>query len=127
MCGYNLHRLRGLKCPECGQQLKLQIALAQPRLAAFYTGLVGLAAGLGFCSLVLIWGLLDSLYRGGPTMWQLALLAGETVVLASLLAVWLRHSGRTRRLRPRARWTLAILTWVVAFGAMLLFGLSVQF
>lgn len=127
MCGYNLHNLRGDKCPECGQELTLHIALAEPRLAAFYTGLVGLAAGLGFCSLVLVWGLLVSLFRGGPRMWQLALLGGETVVLAALLAAWLHHSGRIRRLRQRARWTLALLTWVVAFGAMLLFGMAVQF
>lgn len=125
MCGYNLHKLRGNHCPECGQSLELQIALTEPRMAAFHTGLVGLAAGVGFTGLVLLWGLIALLRRGGPQSWQLLFLFGETIVLSALLATWLRHSGRLRRLPTATRWTLACGTWVMTLAAVLIFGLAV--
>ena len=126
MCGYNLHRLRGRLCPECGQALELRIALTEPRLAAFYTGLVGLAAGVGFAGLVFLWGLIELLLQGGPELWQLALLAAEAVVLTALLLIWIRCSGRIRRLTPPQRWMLAGATWWISLGAMFLFWLAVD-
>ncbi len=125
MCGYNLHRLRGRVCPECGQALELRIALTEPRLGAFYTGLVGLAAGVGFAGLVFLWGLIVYLLHGGPELWQLTLLACEAVVLANLLIVWIRCAGRIRRLGPGLRVLLAGATWCLSLSAMLLFGLLV--
>lgn len=52
-CGYSLRGLTGMRCPECNQELKLQVGLAEPRLAWFIVGLVGTGMNLGFCALLL--------------------------------------------------------------------------
>lgn len=127
MCGYNLHNLRGRRCPECGQELTLHVALAEPRLGAFYTGMVGLAAGFGFTSLVLLWGAVALARRGGPEPWQLLLLFVESVVLGAMLLTWIRKGAAIRRLPPAARQLLAALAWLAAVMAVLIFGMAVEY
>ena len=126
MCGYNLHRLRGSKCPECGQALELRVALVNPRLGLFYTGLVGLAAGVGFASLVFLWGLIMILSQGGPEIWHLTLLAGEAIAMTLLLLTWIRCSGRFRLLTTAQRGLLASSTWLVSIAMMFIFVLAVR-
>lgn len=124
MCGYNLHRLRGSKCPECGQTLELRIALAEPRLAAFYTGLVGLAAGVGFAAFVMVYIVVESFFIGFAAVWWLALLPAEAVVLGVLAVVWIRNSGKIRRCSVHVRWALAASAWLLSSLGVLLFGLA---
>ena len=45
-CGYNLRDLQCSRCPECGEELTLQVGLVEPRQTAAISGLIGLAAGL---------------------------------------------------------------------------------
>ncbi len=122
MCGYNLHNLRGDKCPECGQQLKLQIALTQPRMAAFITGLVGLAAGAGFAGFALILTTLFSLLSGFWEWSDTLVLAVETVVFSLLVILWHRRSAKIRRLSSGARWKLAAGAWLLSIIGLAIFG-----
>jgi len=125
MCNYNLHKLKGSSCPECGYQLELQVTVSNPRMAAFYTGLIGLAAGAGFASLVLAFALIIYATRmvgGGPSLGEMMLLLVEAVVLGSLAIVWIRCSGRIRRMETWARWSLALGCCFLSFAAMLIFA-----
>lgn len=116
MCDYNLHKLRGNTCPECGHGLELRVAVSNPR-----TGLLGLAAGAGFAMLVLLWGVTMVLTSGGPSLGDLIVLLVEATVLGALALVWIRNSGRIRRLPAAYRWPLAISTWLLSIGALVLF------
>jgi hypothetical protein len=56
LCGYNLRRLSRPVCPECGNELRLSVSLADPYIKAWITLLVALMlpAGLGLLWLVMI-------------------------------------------------------------------------
>jgi len=122
MCGYNLHNLRGDKCPECGQELTLQIALAEPRMAAFITGLVGLAAGAGFAGFELILTTFFSVLNGFWWWSDTLVLAVETVVFSLLVILWHRRSAKIRRLSSAARWKLAAGAWLLSIIGLAIFG-----
>lgn len=125
MCGYNLHNLRGDKCPECGQELTLQIAFAKPRMAAFITGLVGLAAGAGFAGFALILQTLFSLLEGHWDWLDSLVLAIQAIVFSLLVVVWCRRFEQIRRLRSAARWKLAAVAWLLSVLSLVVFALVV--
>src|SRR5882724_749530 len=54
-CGYNLRDLLGERCPECGEEVVLQVGLVEPRHAAAIAGVIGLAAGAGMSGLLLVY------------------------------------------------------------------------
>lgn len=54
LCGYNLRALPTPRCPECGQSLRLSVALAEPYLKAWITLLVFSCFGAGLGILFLI-------------------------------------------------------------------------
>lgn len=123
LCGYSLHKLRGSACPECGNKIELQIRASHPRLAAFYTGLVGLAAGVGFTTMVLLYAVFTFVSNGylpGPSIDILVLIV-EAGILSTMLFVWIRFSGRIRRMRGIVRWALAIGAWVLTVTATFIF------
>ena len=65
LCDYNLRGLSRPRCPECGQELKLDVRLAEPFLAAWVTLVVALslAAGPGvFLALIIAMEGWNSLY-----------------------------------------------------------------
>ncbi|MCC6909117.1 MAG: hypothetical protein IT430_14335 [Phycisphaerales bacterium] len=123
MCGYNLHNLRGDKCPECGQELTLQIALAEPRMAAFITGLVGLAAGAGFCGFALIITIIESLMYDYWDWGDTSMLAIGAVAFTFVVIVWCRRSARIRRMSSSSRWKFAVGAWLLPILAVALFAL----
>lgn len=96
-CGYNLRGLTGEACPECGESLRLRVGILEPRLGLFVTGLVGLAGGLGFCGLILVYAVYSLLAR----VWTIdrtalvSLVAG-CLACGSALYAWVRHRGRIR-------------------------------
>ena len=63
-CEYNLRNLVGIRCPECGEELVLRVNLSEPKMGAFLTGLVGLAAGSGFSGLLVGYALILILSQG---------------------------------------------------------------
>ncbi len=126
LCGYNLHRLRGSTCPECGWELELRIAVREPRRAAFYAGLVGLAAGAGFALLLTGFALVVPLIRNdvfGPELWEIGLLCAKGIVLLTLCLLWIRSARWIQRRSTSERWLLAIGAWVLTISAVFIFFL----
>lgn len=109
-CGYNLRALKTDRCPECNQQLVLRVGLAEPRMAAFITGVVGLAMGFGFNAIagiaIVILELTKELSTNFPWREILAFTIGS-LILGAALWCWLRWRGAICRAGSLRRWTLA--------------------
>lgn len=130
-CEYDLRGLTGDTCPECGLELVLRVGLAEPRQAAFITGLIGLAASAGFSGLVAVY-LLIALVRtvgfGGYSY-----LANEFVVITSglvvstgTLALWLKLRRWLRARTPMVRWVAVIGAWLLPFANLALCTIVAQ-
>ena len=52
-CGYNLRHLASARCPECAEEIRLGVHLAEPRQGLLIAGLIGLSAGAGLPGLLL--------------------------------------------------------------------------
>jgi len=115
-CRYTLRGLKVPRCPECGQSLVLRVGLEYPRAAALITGVAGLASGLGFHTMVLIWGL--SQRATGREFIPLYL---GVITCAALLSIWVRAGRRIRSLSAQVRWGLAILCFVPGIVFFLVF------
>ncbi|GAB4385674.1 MAG: hypothetical protein Kow0022_12510 [Phycisphaerales bacterium] len=123
-CGYNLRGLTGDHCPECGERLELRLGLADARLSQFIGGLIGLAAGLGFHGLFLIWvGYVAAVQTF--TMWAalLPLVVGVIGSSASIFA-WVGLRGRMRRLPVGRQRLLVFVCWAWSIGTVLWFFAS---
>lgn len=113
-CKYDLHKLTGRHCPECGQELVPRIELESPNLASFVTGLVGLSGGLGFSGLLLTY-YLWKLYENGFVTWNMSevqfsvVLAIEFLISCVIFFIWIIFSGFIRRMRARKRWIMAVV------------------
>ncbi|CAG0964286.1 hypothetical protein PHYC_00897 [Phycisphaerales bacterium] len=117
-CGYDLRGLTTPRCPECNQLLTLRVRLAEPRIAAWITGLIGLAFGTGFNFLLLIYFVLMVAFRGMGGELRIVLLVGIPLLgLGPAIAVWLWKRGRIQRCRPPAGWGLAVGCWLATLGS----------
>jgi hypothetical protein len=111
MCEYNLRDLEGDRCPECGDQLTLEVNPVEPKQAAVITGLVLLAAGAGFNGLFLVWVAAFVLSKGGrgAVPAQIFYLnIGGFLIEALAIGVWVKQWKRIRRLPTFSRWALSI-------------------
>ena len=90
-CAYNLRSIQGSTCPECGELLQLRVGLVYPKLAALITGLIGISAGLGLNSLLLIfWAIVMLQRRGfGPDDTFFIFNFFGALIESVLLALWL--------------------------------------
>ncbi len=114
-CGYNLRGLVGDLCPECAQRLRIGVGLVEPRLALYLAGLIGLAVGLGFEGIVLIWALsLLALGGSGPSFANLLPLIVGVGFQGASLWIWLRARPRVRRLSLAWRAGLAAAAWTLS-------------
>lgn len=103
-CGYNLRGLTTPVCPECNLRLVLRIGLAEPRIGAFVTGLVGISAGLGFCGIVLAFYLITAILSATKITSKpnsIPYLVIGSCIGAAMLAWWIL--SRRRMLQAR-RW-----------------------
>ena len=127
-CDYNLRDLPGDRCPECGLELALRIQLAEPRLAAFLTGLVGLSAGAGFNALIFLYWLMITWRLGWRGNFETFIIVDliSLGVMAAATYAWLRSRGRLRTLSPVARWVLVAGCWGLTFASLLAFTYSVR-
>ncbi|MCL4221515.1 MAG: hypothetical protein KJZ65_09090 [Phycisphaerales bacterium] len=125
-CGYNLRGLEGDQCPECGERLELRIGMADPKLSQFIGGLIGLAAGLGFHGLFLIWvGYVAAV--GTFSMWDaLPPLVVGLVVSSAALFAWTGLRARMRRLPLSRRRLLVFVCWAWSIGSVLWFFASLR-
>lgn len=127
-CGYSLRGLTGTRCPECNQELRLQVGLAEPKMAAFITGLVGISIGFGFCAMLLAW--VGFMYmdqgRGGPPVRDLYPLIFGVLVGGVLLWAWLRFRARVNRMEPGARWGNATIGTLLSLIGPVWFMVTVR-
>lgn len=119
-CGYNLRELTTETCPECGLALRLQIGLVEPRLGSWVTGLVGLAAGMGFFVMVLLVGVYQYLMHGFTDAAFFAWFGSLALVHIAPLTAWLKWRGWVRARPTSARVWLAIGCWLLPAASMLM-------
>lgn len=128
-CNYNLRALPGSRCPECNQELVLQVGLVEPKLAWFVTGLVGIGMGFGFSALLLGYALFHGLLAsraGVPNEFVPPVITG-TLVGAALLALWLFARRRFFAAKPATtRWSAALLASTLGLVCPLWFILTVK-
>lgn len=126
-CAYSLRGLTTDRCPECDAALRLQVGLVEPRLAAFITGLVFVASGLGFCLLLSIYVAYWTVMRRGPGLPRefIVVVVGSVVSLV-LLPVWLRLRRRIGRMSAPSRWMLVALAGVISLACPAVFIVTVR-
>lgn len=108
-CQYNLRGLQTGTCPECGSELELSIGLTEPRLGAFVSGAVGLAAGLGFNTLLICWVAWMWVVQGrrNPGLREVSPAILGAIVTGIALYYWLTRRRRIRLMNHNKRWVLA--------------------
>lgn len=109
VCRYDLSAIPEPRCPECGEHLRLNIELVQQRRAAFITGTVLLALGLGIhLPLAGLFLLLPDTLPSDPD-WP-GLLAGAILLAVSAAGLILAvRFGRGTPVLEQAAWLLVIL------------------
>jgi hypothetical protein len=116
LCAYNLRGLTSPRCPECGHELRLTVALTEPYLKAWLTMAVALLlpAGLGLLWIVIVpaHGL-----PGGPQEWLAVPILYQIacVPLASAAVVGRRRVQRWPRERQQLVAAVAVALAVVSF------------
>jgi hypothetical protein len=130
VCGYNLRNLHSDRCPECGRGLMLQVGTTEPRMGAFITGLVGLAAGIGWNSFLLLWTLFVTIVRGrqfNRDMQTVLYIAIPCVAASGIgLSFWMRKRHWVRTRSERQQWLFAGLMWVPNVLSFLLFTWAIK-
>jgi len=95
--------------------LVLRIGLAEPRIGAFVTGLVGISAGLGFCGIMLTYLVITIIFSSQGNTSKPSLLAYliiGTCVGAAMLVGWIvrrRRMVQARRLGRIIRVVVALV------------------
>lgn len=127
-CGYNVRNLSVPRCPECGEELALRLAMIDPKQGAMIVGLIGLSAGAGLNGLLLLYGGIQLLRM--PSMGRMGTFFTVTavgfVVLAIALALWLYYWRRIRRTSSTARITLASVCWLLTLIDLVIFSFSLK-
>ncbi len=119
LCGYALRGLTGEVCPECGDRLVLKVGLAEPQLAWFIAGLIGLGGGFGFDAILIGYAGIDTLvdFQGGSlSLYQLMPLLLGFGVLGLLLFAWIRSRRRLGRAPLAIRWSLSLVTFLLSLS-----------
>ncbi len=124
VCEYNLRDLQMPRCPECGLELELRLALSEPKQGAFVAGLIVIAGGLGFNFILLVYfGVFSMIRNFFPNLWEFWPVVPGTLVGVTMLGLWIRGRGRLRRMSTLTRWSLVLgaalmtLVWVGCFFA----------
>lgn len=127
LCEYNLRGLTSDMCPECGSEVQVTVGLTEPRMGAYIAGVVGLAAGLGFDMLMLLWVSVMLIQgRGGPRMSYILPLPLGAAVLGVSLWVWLKRRRAIRQMDAGKRRKLVAGCYVLSVGLAVLFFARVR-
>ncbi len=129
-CDYNLRDLQTDRCPECGEQLRLNVQAVDPKIGWPLAGLIGLSAGAGFSLLMTVYFLVYFAKRGLPSggmifdFWTIVIL--PLVIQAAMLVAWLKSWRALRRATKARRVTWAMLAWLVPAVNIVLFSIYIK-
>ncbi len=128
-CAYNLRGLTGSRCPECGEEVVLQVGMSDPKAVAAILGTIGLAARAGLNGLLVIYALIRiSLFNdsfGGLSRF-FAILGVGLVIEGGALLIWLRSWRRIRRLSPTRKSWLVIGCFALTLLDLLFFSCTIK-
>jgi len=111
LCGYNLRALPEPRCPECGQEIRLSIAMAEPYLRAWIVLMTatGASAGIGVFFIFVL------LSKGGPPHGAFWLPLTYFFVSIPVAFLVLRARKALLKLGKSLQWTLAIGVSILSF------------
>lgn len=129
-CGYNLRGLSSSNCPECGQELKLTVGLAEPKQAALIAGLIGLSAGCGLSGLLLIYAaIVIFVMKRGPMSMLDKFIVINAIGLAAhggVLLGWVKNWNRIRRAPRMRRWMMVVFCWLMPLSYVVIFAAKIK-
>lgn len=128
-CGYNLRDLPGGRCPECGDDLVLQVGLLEPRQAAGIAGLIALAAGAGLNGLLLGYVVIRRVIvhdNFSDVDAFLGINAVGLVIEAMAIFLWLRLWRRIRRSSRTTKWALVLGCCALTITNLFVFSLFIK-
>ncbi len=128
-CSYNLRGLKSDRCPECGDALELSLKLVEPRQAPLIAGLVGLSAGAGLGGLLLIYGVIVTMFlqRGGGSFLRFFVINGIGLAAhGAVLLLWVRHWHRIRRMEAVKRRLLVLVCWAMPLTFVVIFAATIR-
>lgn len=123
-CGYNLRHLASSRCPECAEEIRLGVHLAEPKQGLLMAGLIGLSAGAGLSGLLILYALIIILTKDISHLGEFFIINGIGVMFfGPALFLWLRHWRRILRFSTRARTRFLIGIWASVFTFLVLFSI----
>ncbi len=130
-CRYNLRDLTGNRCPECGDEVVIRLNMAEPKLAMWIAGLVGLASGAGFSGLLLVYIVIQLLIRPnfGPMdeLWKfIGITFAGFAIEGTAVYFWIRKMRWIRRLSLSLRRKLVIGCWMLSLSNVVLFAAGIR-
>lgn len=111
-CGYNLRNLQTDRCPECGDAIRLNLALVEPRQGAYLAMLAASCVATGGSALFLLLALTQA-----PAFWWWEsispwLLLLQLILFGGLLLICTARRRAVLR-RPRDwQWAWATIAWI---------------
>ena len=123
-CGYNLRALRAETCPECGQALELRVNLVEPRMRLWIAGMVALAAGAGFSTLLTLFAVFGP--KGSAPFEFLAITIGGSVVEGAAVVVWLVRGRAIRKLGLGVRSVLVAACFALTLLNLVIFAANIR-
>lgn len=128
-CGYNLRDLQADGCPECGEQLVLQLGAARQPIRLLITGLIGLMVGGGFSLMCLgfiawqVWVVNARNYALEPFF---IISTAGFLIHAAAVGLWLWRWRWLQRCSTGFRITMAGLGWVLSLINLVVFCTHVR-
>lgn len=127
-CSYNLRGLKVDRCPECNRELVVQIRLAEPRMAAWLTALIGSCTMLGFNGLLSFYFIVVVSRRGmgGPRDRTIATVLYTSTAIAGIALAFLLYKRRwVCNLHSPAREVIAVFAWLLtALSSIMFFSMA---
>lgn len=116
-CAYSLRGLASDRCPECNQEIRLTVGLAEPRIGLYLLALLPVLSGAGLCAVMLVCVAVMTLLKGSPgsrahfLIYYLPSIA--LLVLGTAAALLLTRAGRRwfRSLDPSPRTQAIVASW----------------
>ena len=123
-CAYSLRGLASDRCPECNQELRLTVGLAEPRIGLYLLALLPVLSGAGLCAVMLTCVAVMTMLKGSPgarahfIIYYLPALA--LLVLGTAAVLMLTSAGRRwfRSLDPAPRTQTIVASWVLLAAFM---------